>query len=312
MRALSAFASRDSGLFLGSGLLLLIVLLIGVGREQHWGERSFRVHLRTPTAQGLKPGMVVKLSGLPVGRVTDLSLQEDATVAIELRIDERYRRLIGPKSLAYQSQDGLVGDNYIALTPQPQATAPGGARTRQDLSLRYQPSLDPRQVLLDLAQARLELSSTLRHASQVAGRDLPLALTDLRSTLRQTNRVAGQDVPLLLGDFRRTLDRVGQLSGTLDREAASTAPRLRQTLSEASRTGQEARQATLQAQALLREGSPVLISTLKEIQSLTATTNRLLDLLVGSKLLGPEPESGPSVRPPEAGAAPSRAPLKRP
>ena len=126
MRALSAFASRDSGLFLGSGLLLLIVLLIGVGREQHWGERSFRVHLRTPTAQGLKPGMVVKLSGLPVGRVTDLSLQEDATVAIELRIDERYRRLIGPKSLAYQSQDGLVGDSYIALTPQPQATAPGG------------------------------------------------------------------------------------------------------------------------------------------------------------------------------------------
>lgn len=109
---------------------------------------------------------------------------------------------------------------------------------------------------------------------------------DFSSTLRQRHPVAGQDVPLALGDFPPTLDRVGQLSGILDREAASTAPRLRQTLSEASRTGQEARQATLQAQALLREGSPVLISTLQEIHALTATTNRLLDLLVGSKLGG--------------------------
>ena len=307
-RALNTLASRDSGLFLGSGLLLLLVLLVGVGREQHWGERSFRIHLRTPRVDGLQPGMVVKLSGLPVGRVTALTLQEDASVAIELRIKARYRHLIGPKSLAYQSQDGLVGDSYIALTPNPQAAALGGVRTRQDLSLRYQPSLDLRQVLLDLAQARLDLSSTLRHTSQVAGRDLPLALSDLRSTLRQTNRVAGQDVPLALGDFRRTLDQVGQLSGTLDREAASTAPRLRQTLSEASSTGQEARQATVQAQELLREGSPMLISTLKEIQSLTATTNRLLDLLVGSKLLEPQPTAPPPV----AGAAPSRAPLKRP
>ena len=314
-RSLQALRFGEGWLFLGSGSLLLLMLLVGVGREQHWGERSFRVHLRTLRADGLRPGMVVKLSGLPVGRITELNLQSDATVAIELRIDERYRRLIGPKSLAYQNQDGLVGDGYIALTPQPLASQPlastGSERragSEPELTLAYQPSLDLRQVLLDLAETRIELSRTLRHTSQIAGRDLPLALGDLRQTLRQTNRVASQDVPLVLGDFRQTLDRVGQLSGTLNRETASTAPRLRQTLSEADRTGVEARQATVQAQLLMRDSGPVLIRTLQEIHELTATTNRLLDLLVGSKLLGPEsPSQAPAGVP-----APSRAPLSRP
>ena len=319
-RSRQALHLGEGWLFLGSASLLLLLLLVGVGREQHWGERSFRVHLRTLRADGLRPGMVVKLSGLPVGRITELNLQSDATVAIELRIDERYRRLIGPKSLAYQSQDGLVGDGYIALTPQPltpqslpsQPLASSGSARRAgsepDLTLAYQPSLDLRQVLLDLAQTRIELSRTLRHTSQVAGRDLPLALGDLRQTLRQTNRVAGREVPLALGDFRRTLDQVGQLSGTLKRETASTAPRLRQTLGEADRTGAEARQATVQAQLLMRDSGPLLLRTLQEIHELSASTNRLLDLLVGSKLLGPEPP----VQAPAAAPAPSRAPLRRP
>jgi phospholipid/cholesterol/gamma-HCH transport system substrate-binding protein len=309
-RGLNALPSRDGGLFLGSGLLLLVVLLIGVSREQHWGERSFLVNLRTPRADGLKPGMEVRLSGLPVGRVTEMSLQDDASVAIQLRIDERYRRLIGPRSLAYQNQDGLVGDSFIAITPHPQATPAAERRTgaEQDLSLPYQPSLDLRQVLLDLAQTRMDLTRTLQHTSQIAGRDLPLALSDLRQTLRQTNRLAGQDVPLALGDFRRTMDNVGQLSGTLDREAASTAPRLRQTLSEADRTGEGARLAAVQAQTRMRDSGPVLIRTLREIQTLTATTNRLLDLLLGSKLLGPEPPA----QPPAGAQAPSRAPMSRP
>jgi len=268
------------------------------------------VNLRTPRADGLKPGMEVRLSGLPVGRVTEMSLQDDASVAIQLRIDERYRRLIGPRSLAYQNQDGLVGDSFIAITPHPQATSAAERRTRaaQDLSLPYQPSLDLRQVLLDLAQTRMDLTRTLQHTSQIAGRDLPLALSDLRQTLRQTNRLAGLDVPLALGNFRRTMDNVGQLSGTLDREAASTAPRLRQTLSEADRTGEGARLAAVQAQTLMRDSGPVLIRTLREIQTLTATTNRLLDLLLGSKLLGPEPPA----QPPTGAQAPSRAPMSRP
>ena len=315
-RYLPAVPAQENWLFLGSGLLLLLALLIGVGREQRWGERSFRVQLRTLRADGLKPGMEVKLSGLPVGRVTALNLQNDASLAIELRIDQKYRRLIGPNSLAYQNQEGLVGDSFIAITPQPlsRAGAEQRARVGGDLTLAYQPSLDLRQVLLDLAQTRIDLSRTLRHTSQIASQDLPVALTDLRQTLRQTNRVASQDVPLALGDFRRTLDRVGQLSGTLNRETTSTAPQLRQTLSEVNRTGVGARLASLQAEALLRDSGPVLIKSLQEIHALTATTNRLLNLLVGSKLLDsklldPEPPSPPPAPTP---APPSRAPLQRP
>ena len=56
----------------------------------------------------------------------------------------------------------------------------------------------------------------------------------------------------------------------------------------------------------MRDGGPVLISALREIQTLTATSNRLLALLLGSRLLQ---ESEPAAPPRLEKPTPSRAPL---
>ena len=92
-----------TGLFLLSGGLLALGLLAGLARDKHWGEPTFPVLLDTDRAEGLRTGMAVRIAGLSVGTLRELTLQDNARVALRLEIAERHRRLIGPGSVAWQA-----------------------------------------------------------------------------------------------------------------------------------------------------------------------------------------------------------------
>ena len=119
---------RERWLFLLSGGLLLLALLVAIGGERRWGEPHFTVELVAFSADGLQKGMEVRLSGLPIGRVESLELQRDARVAVILRINDRYRHLVGPRSRARSGMVGLVGQSFITLTPDPGSDGEGSKR----------------------------------------------------------------------------------------------------------------------------------------------------------------------------------------
>jgi ABC-type transporter Mla subunit MlaD len=96
-------------------VLLAVAVLMGMAREQNWGQKLFGLKIRTTDAEGLRAGMEVRIAGLPVGKVASLNLESDAKVAINLEIQERYRHLVGPRSRAHQGQDGIVGDQFTRL-----------------------------------------------------------------------------------------------------------------------------------------------------------------------------------------------------
>jgi len=104
---------RERWLFLGSGLVLTAAVLVGLAREQHWGEQQVQLQLVSSNAGGLRAGQEVRISGMPVGKVRSLQLKPDASVAVQLQIEARYAPLIGPKSKASQGQEGFVGDHYL-------------------------------------------------------------------------------------------------------------------------------------------------------------------------------------------------------
>jgi ABC-type transporter Mla subunit MlaD len=97
----------------------------------------------------------------------------------------------------------------------------------------------------------------------------------LQSALRRVGAVAEKDLPGALGDIRRTMAGVHQLSTTLNREMDGIGPQLKTTLQTMDRTGDSATE-------LMKTTSPVLAPTLKEVQGLAASTNRLLHQLFGS------------------------------
>lgn len=268
-------------LFLGSGLVLIGAVLLGLSREQGWGERSLAVQLNTRNAAGLRAGQEVRISGLPVGKVKALALQPDASVRVELQLAERYADLIGPRSVASQGQEGFVGDRFVVISPDPQRQAKRGKAGR--LSLRYKEPIAISSVMNQLAQTQLLLQATLRNT---------IALT------------AG-DIPRVMGDMRRTLQDARRLANTLDRETVSTAPQLRSTLQQVERTGSSAAQTATEAQRLLAGSRPALISTLEELQRVSTLSRRLLEGLVG--LTGIGAGSGSSTP-----QAPANSPTEQP
>lgn len=249
-------------LFLGSGLLLIGAVVLGLSREQRWGERTLGVQLSTRNSAGLRAGQEVRISGQPVGTVQSLELQPDASVTVKLKVAERYAPLIGPRSVASQGQDGFVGDQFVALSPDPQRRHQHGKGGT--LHLRYEEPIAISSVVNQLAHTQLLLQNTLRN----------------------TTALTAGEVPRLMGDMRGTLRDVGQLTETLERETISTAPQLRRTLQQVDRTGSNAAQTAAEAQRLLRGSSPALISTLEELQQVSRLSRRLLEGLVGLTGLG--------------------------
>lgn len=248
---------RERWLFLGSGLLISAAVLFGLAREQRWGEPMLQLRMISGNAGGLRAGQEVRISGLPVGQVCHLQLQPDARVAVQLQVERRYASLIGPKSVASQNQEGLVGDHYLEISADPQPQGRGSNLNGR--TIRYEPPIAVATLMQQLLQAQRELTTTLRNTSRLTATDLP-----------QTLRVA-----------RRSLDGVSDLATALQRESAATAPDLREALRQLSRTGTSAEQTSTQAQQLIRQSQPLLIRTLDDLQQITGASRRLLGGLMG-------------------------------
>jgi phospholipid/cholesterol/gamma-HCH transport system substrate-binding protein len=286
--------TSGTGLFLLTGLLLAVGLLMALAREKHWGQPRFPVLLRTFNADGLRPGMEVRLSGMPVGRVEQLSLQPDASVLVRLAVEQQHRRLIGPGSRAFQGQEGLVGDHYIGIDPRP--LAPGVAPAAHGvLALPYEPGLDGRTLIAGLMASKRQVDQTLEQTRRLASADVPRTLGALRGTMASVDRLSaqtGQEIKPTLGRVRQTLGQVDHLAATVKRETAQSGPPLRRTLGQAGAAALAAQTTAREASAALHQVRTPLQRTVGELEQLSHGLNRLLAPLLGSGWLDPAGEAG--------------------
>jgi phospholipid/cholesterol/gamma-HCH transport system substrate-binding protein len=294
---------RDRWLFLVSGALLLLALLVAIGRERRWGESTFPVDLVAPSAAGLQEGMEVRLSGMPIGRVDTLRLRDDARVEATLQIHARHRHLVGPRSRAHSDQAGLVGMTFVSLTPDPR---PAAEASRPLPALAYDPPPNLNQLVADLAESRRQLDGTLALTSQVLKHQVPPSLASLQQSTGKLSRSMGDLSAMsktLATETQRTVPAVRALTGTLQRESGQIGPAVRrtlaradQTLSRADQTAVVAQQASREAQVLLQQARPVLIPTLENAQEISGAAARIVRFLSGLGLLEPassRPRSAP-------------------
>lgn len=244
---------RERYLFLGSGLVLAVALVVGMAREQQWGTRWLPLQLISSNATGLRPGQEVRISGIPVGTVQTLELQPNAQVKVRLRVQERHADLIGPKSVASLGQEGLVGDHFVVISADPQQGSDPNRPVER--TLPYEQPLAINNLMHRLIDTQTELQATLRNTTRLTERELPA-----------------------------TLNTMNKLATTLERETAATTPGLRQALQQLSTTGRSAEQTAQDAQQLLRLSQPLLISTLQDLEQVASSSRRILEGL--QQLLG--------------------------
>ena len=272
---------RVSLLFSLSGVILLGGILTLYGRQYGWFERSLRIRLVVPSSQGLRVGTPVQLSGLRIGVLDRLSLLPDGRVQLELRVPDRYRAWVSPRSTATIGQDGLLGDSVVALSaaPMPPASVP----RRFSLKTRLTPGID--SLLVGLEATRVDLQKLLVSSTKVTEREIPASLAQLRGSLASGTAVAT----------------------TVNRELPPTAAQLRQTLSTASRTAESAQGTADQVQQAVREIRPDLRQALVEFTGAMRRTNGLLEQFSGVL----QPADRP-VSPSSAGPAPAATPHAAP
>ncbi|SFX02309.1 outer membrane lipid asymmetry maintenance protein MlaD [Marinospirillum alkaliphilum] len=107
------------GGFMLLGLLALVFLAFKVsGLTYDPGRSNFEVEAFFGDIGGLKPRSKVTLAGVVVGRVTSIELDEEWFEArVVMQLDERLKGKLSLDTAAAIQTSGLLGDNYISLTP---------------------------------------------------------------------------------------------------------------------------------------------------------------------------------------------------
>lgn len=103
------------GLFVLASLLAVAYLSANLGGLSYTGEGGFEVVAVFDDVGGLSQRSPVKISGVKVGRVAGIQLDEDLRARVSLDLDPRIELPID--SSAAIRTAGLLGDQFVSLEP---------------------------------------------------------------------------------------------------------------------------------------------------------------------------------------------------
>ncbi len=105
------------GLFISSGLAVLIISLYLIGKNQSFFGSYFHARARFKNINGLMTGNNVRFAGIQAGTVSKIQVINDTTIEVELLIDKKMKPFIHANAFAAIGNDGLMGNKVINLTP---------------------------------------------------------------------------------------------------------------------------------------------------------------------------------------------------
>ena len=132
------------GLLFAASLLVLMIFVFFIGSEAKIFSRKNEYKVRLDNVTGLAEGNPVKISGVTVGVIKDITLPFDPKmrdVDIQLMVDRKYADRIRTDSRARMKKLGLLaGDSYIDISPgspkfdalEPGAMIPAARQTNVD------------------------------------------------------------------------------------------------------------------------------------------------------------------------------------
>jgi phospholipid/cholesterol/gamma-HCH transport system substrate-binding protein len=107
------------GVFFLLSTTALVGFLLVVGTNQRIFTRSYSLKLHLTNAQGISEGAVVSLSGLEVGRVSEIRfIHSDSTQVLEvtMEVERKYRPRITQDSAVTIRTVGVLGDKFIDIS----------------------------------------------------------------------------------------------------------------------------------------------------------------------------------------------------
>lgn len=104
------------GIFLVFGLLCIGYMTVKLGHISLLGDNAYSLFARFTTVTGLRTGCLVYISGIEVGKVERLTMdQESQKALVEIRIRNDIK--IFDDAIASIKTEGLIGDMYMSIDP---------------------------------------------------------------------------------------------------------------------------------------------------------------------------------------------------
>ena len=111
------YSSVKIGIFVFLAAAILVIAIFMLGDKEALFSSTFEVRTYFYDIQGLKSGATVRLSGIDVGTVTNVSIVDDTTGRVEVIMDikEDVARFIRTDTRASIETEGLVGNKVVVL-----------------------------------------------------------------------------------------------------------------------------------------------------------------------------------------------------
>ncbi|MDR4497999.1 MAG: MlaD family protein [Candidatus Scalindua sp.] len=109
-----------AGLFVFIMLIAVAIVIFVLGKEKGYFKKQFTVYTSFPDVFGLLPGAPVRLAGLNVGKVADITIPQalkETKLVVTLQIEKRIQNRIREDSVAsIKWLSYVTGDSYIELS----------------------------------------------------------------------------------------------------------------------------------------------------------------------------------------------------
>lgn len=106
------------GVFIAAALALFLLFLFGLGGTHGIFKKRYVVEARFPNTAGLTKGATVRLSGVRIGTVADISFPKDTEVShipVRMEVSKDGMMRLTPDAMAIIKTEGLLGDKYIEI-----------------------------------------------------------------------------------------------------------------------------------------------------------------------------------------------------
>jgi phospholipid/cholesterol/gamma-HCH transport system substrate-binding protein len=106
------------GIFVFTGILLLIAALFLIGNYQHMFGSHYTLRANFSNVGGLRTGNNVRYAGVEVGTVKEMDIINDTTLEVTMLIEQKMKNVIRKNALASLGADGLLGNKVVNIVPQ--------------------------------------------------------------------------------------------------------------------------------------------------------------------------------------------------
>ncbi len=104
------------GIFVICGLLCVGYMTVKLGKLNLFGDDTYPLTAKFTSVTGLKIGNPVHILGINVGRVEQITMdQENQKAVVEIRINKGIK--IYDDAIASIKTEGLIGDKYLSIDP---------------------------------------------------------------------------------------------------------------------------------------------------------------------------------------------------